>query len=74
MKSGRRPGHSRPTPASPAPPPSGDDAPISGLRRREDGATVVAARGGEGIGEAALAVRTRMFTARLAQTVHAYPT
>ncbi len=38
------------------------------------GATVVAARGGEMIAEAALAVRTRMFTARIAQTVHAYPT
>ncbi len=38
------------------------------------GATVVAVRGGEVIGEAALAVRTRMFTARLAQTAHAYPT
>jgi pyruvate/2-oxoglutarate dehydrogenase complex dihydrolipoamide dehydrogenase (E3) component len=38
------------------------------------GATVVAARGGELIHEAALAMRTRMFTARLAQAVHAYPT
>lgn len=38
------------------------------------GATVVAAQGGEMIAEAALAVRTKMFTARLARTVHAYPT
>ncbi|PZS15644.1 MAG: hypothetical protein DLM54_12350, partial [Acidimicrobiales bacterium] len=38
------------------------------------GATVVAARGGEMIHEAALAIRTGMFTGRLAQTVHAYPT
>lgn len=38
------------------------------------GATVVAARGGEVIHEAALAMRTRMFTGRLAQTTHAYPT
>jgi len=38
------------------------------------GATVVAGRGGELIAEAALAIRTRMFTARLAQAVHAYPT
>ena len=38
------------------------------------GATVVAARGGELIGEVALAMRTRMFTGRLAQTVHPYPT
>ncbi|MGH9176968.1 MAG: FAD-dependent oxidoreductase [Acidimicrobiales bacterium] len=38
------------------------------------GWTVVAAPGGEMIAEAALALRTRMFTARLAQTVHAYPT
>lgn len=38
------------------------------------GATVVGARDGEVIAEAALAVRTRMFTARLAQTAHAYPT
>ena len=38
------------------------------------GATVVAARGGELIAEAALALRTGMFTGRLAQTVHAYPT
>jgi pyruvate/2-oxoglutarate dehydrogenase complex dihydrolipoamide dehydrogenase (E3) component len=37
------------------------------------GATVVAARGGEMVHEAALAVRTRMFAGRLAQTVHAYP-
>jgi pyruvate/2-oxoglutarate dehydrogenase complex dihydrolipoamide dehydrogenase (E3) component len=38
------------------------------------GATVVAARGGELIHEPALAMRTGMFTGRLAQTVHAYPT
>lgn len=38
------------------------------------GATVVAARGGEMIAEVALAMRTRMFTGRLAQAVHAYPT
>ena len=38
------------------------------------GATVVAARGGELIHEAALAIRTRMFTGRLAQAIHAYPT
>jgi pyruvate/2-oxoglutarate dehydrogenase complex dihydrolipoamide dehydrogenase (E3) component len=38
------------------------------------GATIVAARAGELIHEPALAIRTRMFTGRLAQTVHAYPT
>ncbi|HVA42668.1 MAG TPA: FAD-dependent oxidoreductase [Acidimicrobiales bacterium] len=38
------------------------------------GATVVASRGGELIGEAALAMRTHMLVARLAQTVHPYPT
>jgi pyruvate/2-oxoglutarate dehydrogenase complex dihydrolipoamide dehydrogenase (E3) component len=38
------------------------------------GATIVAARAGEMIHEAALAMRTHMFTGRLAQTVHAYPT
>jgi len=38
------------------------------------GATMVAARGGEMIHEAALAMRTGMFTGRLAQTTHAYPT
>ncbi|MGI8696951.1 MAG: hypothetical protein ACR2JQ_09940 [Mycobacteriales bacterium] len=38
------------------------------------GATVVAGRAGEMIAELALAVRTGMFTGRLAQTVHAYPT
>ncbi|GAC1311540.1 MAG: FAD-dependent oxidoreductase [Acidimicrobiales bacterium] len=37
------------------------------------GATVVAARGGELIHEPTLAMRTHMFTGRLAQTVHAYP-
>jgi pyruvate/2-oxoglutarate dehydrogenase complex dihydrolipoamide dehydrogenase (E3) component len=38
------------------------------------GATIVAPRAGEMIGELALAMRTGMFTGRLAQTVHAYPT
>ena len=38
------------------------------------GATVVASRGGELVHEAALAMRTGMFTGRLAQTTHAYPT
>lgn len=38
------------------------------------GATVVASRGGEMIHEPALAMATRMFTGRLAQAVHAYPT
>jgi pyruvate/2-oxoglutarate dehydrogenase complex dihydrolipoamide dehydrogenase (E3) component len=38
------------------------------------GATIVAARAGELIHEPALAMRTGMFTGRLAQTVHAYPT
>jgi hypothetical protein len=38
------------------------------------GATVVAPTGGELVHEAALAMRTRMFTGRLAQTTHAYPT
>lgn len=38
------------------------------------GATIVAERAGELIGEAALAMSTGMFTGRLAQTVHAYPT
>ncbi len=38
------------------------------------GATVVAARGGELIHEPALAMRARLFTGRLAQAVHAYPT
>jgi pyruvate/2-oxoglutarate dehydrogenase complex dihydrolipoamide dehydrogenase (E3) component len=38
------------------------------------GATVVASRGGELVHEAALAIRTGMFTGRLAQAVHAYPT
>ena len=38
------------------------------------GATIVAARAGEMIHEPALAMRTGMFTGRLAQTVHAYPT
>jgi len=38
------------------------------------GATVIASRGGEMIHELALAARTGMFTGRLAQTVHAYPT
>ena len=38
------------------------------------GATIVAPRAGEMIGELALAMRTGMFTGRLAQTTHAYPT
>ncbi len=38
------------------------------------GATIVAERGGELIHEAALAMRNRMFTGRLAEAVHAYPT
>jgi len=38
------------------------------------GATVVGPRAGELINELALAVRTGMFTGRLGQTVHAYPT
>ncbi|HET9443956.1 MAG TPA: FAD-dependent oxidoreductase [Acidimicrobiales bacterium] len=38
------------------------------------GATVVAPRGGELVHEIALAIRTGMFPARLALTVHAYPT
>lgn len=38
------------------------------------GATIVAARAGEMIHEPALAIRTGMFTGRLAQTTHAYPT
>jgi pyruvate/2-oxoglutarate dehydrogenase complex dihydrolipoamide dehydrogenase (E3) component len=38
------------------------------------GATIVAERAGEMIHEVALAIRTGMFTGRLAQTVHAYPT
>ena len=38
------------------------------------GATIVGARAGEMINEVALAMRTRAFAGRLAQTVHAYPT
>lgn len=38
------------------------------------GATIVAPRAGEMIHEVALAMRTRAFAGRLAQTVHAYPT
>lgn len=38
------------------------------------GATIVAPRAGEMIHEVALGMRTKMFTGRLAQTVHAYPT
>ncbi len=38
------------------------------------GATIVAPRAGEMVHEVALAIRTAMFTGRLAQTVHAYPT
>ena len=44
------------------------------LGGRVIGATVVGPRAGELINELALAVRTGMFTARLATTVHAYPT
>lgn len=38
------------------------------------GATVVCPSGGELVAEIALAIRTRMFAGRLAQTTHAYPT
>jgi pyruvate/2-oxoglutarate dehydrogenase complex dihydrolipoamide dehydrogenase (E3) component len=38
------------------------------------GATIVADRAGEMINEVALAIRTGMFTGRLAQAIHAYPT
>ena len=38
------------------------------------GATIVAARAGEMIHEPALAMHTGMFTGRLAQATHAYPT
>lgn len=38
------------------------------------GATIVCPRAGEMVHEVALAMRTGMFTGRLAQTVHAYPT
>jgi pyruvate/2-oxoglutarate dehydrogenase complex dihydrolipoamide dehydrogenase (E3) component len=38
------------------------------------GATIVAPRAGEMIHEIALVMRTKAFTGRLAQTVHAYPT
>ncbi len=38
------------------------------------GATIVAARAGEMIHEPALVMRTGMFTGRLAQVTHAYPT
>ena len=38
------------------------------------GSTIVAPRAGEMIHEVALAMRTQMFTGRLAQTAHAYPT
>jgi pyruvate/2-oxoglutarate dehydrogenase complex dihydrolipoamide dehydrogenase (E3) component len=41
---------------------------------RITGATIVAPHAGEMIHELALAVRTNMFTGRLAQLVHAYPT
>ena len=55
---------------------------IAGRRRvlgstgggRIPGATIVAARAGEMIHEPALAMRAGMFTGRLAQTTHAYPT
>jgi hypothetical protein len=38
------------------------------------GATIMCQRAGELIHEPALVMRTDMFTGRLAQTVHAYPT
>jgi pyruvate/2-oxoglutarate dehydrogenase complex dihydrolipoamide dehydrogenase (E3) component len=38
------------------------------------GATIVAPRAGELVAEVALAMKTRMFTGRLAQTMHPYPT
>lgn len=38
------------------------------------GATIVAPRAGEMLAEPALAIATRMFTGRLAATMHAYPT
>jgi pyruvate/2-oxoglutarate dehydrogenase complex dihydrolipoamide dehydrogenase (E3) component len=38
------------------------------------GATIVGPAAGELINEVALAIRTRLFAGRLAQTVHAYPT
>ncbi|MEX2393674.1 MAG: FAD-dependent oxidoreductase [Actinomycetota bacterium] len=38
------------------------------------GATIVCARAGELVNEAALAIQTKMFLGRLAQTIHAYPT
>lgn len=38
------------------------------------GATIVAARAGEMINEPTLAIRTGMFTGRLAQATRAYPT
>jgi Pyridine nucleotide-disulphide oxidoreductase, dimerisation domain len=38
------------------------------------GAAIVASRAGEMINEVALAMRAGMFTGRLAQTTHAYPT
>lgn len=38
------------------------------------GATIVAPRAGEMIAELALAMRTKMFAGRIAQTSHAYPT
>jgi len=53
-------------------------APRRGVRHlgggRLVGATIVAPTGGELIHEAALAMQTKMFVGRLAQTTHAYPT
>jgi pyruvate/2-oxoglutarate dehydrogenase complex dihydrolipoamide dehydrogenase (E3) component len=53
-------------------------APRPGIRHlaggRLVGATMVAPTGGDLVHEAALALQTRMFVGRLAQTVHAYPT
>jgi pyruvate/2-oxoglutarate dehydrogenase complex dihydrolipoamide dehydrogenase (E3) component len=38
------------------------------------GAAIVAGRAGEMIHEPAIAMRTGIFTGRLAQAIHAYPT
>ncbi len=38
------------------------------------GATIVGPAAGELVAEVALAMKTRMFTGRLAETIHAYPT
>lgn len=53
-------------------------APKRGIRHlgggRLVGATIVSPTGGDLIHEAALAMHTKMFVGRLAQTIHAYPT